>query len=197
MSRLPLPNSLLRPAPTRLAKSEPSHDESRVANGVGRRSLRQIATAVSGGGGIRTHGDPEATTVFKTVPFVRSGTPPKARPMQQRTGLRRILNAPAPGVSRRPGQSPLIHLNEASHDGSNQLPPSMCAQQQIGPTLVLATRTYNRLSIGPKRGVIHSRGGNFVESLAKGLTRQIDPRIMLGRSQPKRPATKGIIESIT
>ena len=31
-----------------------------------------------GGGGIRTHGTPKGTTVFETVPFDRSGTPPQA-----------------------------------------------------------------------------------------------------------------------
>lgn len=30
-----------------------------------------------GGGGIRTHGTREGTTVFKTAPINRSGTPPK------------------------------------------------------------------------------------------------------------------------
>jgi hypothetical protein len=30
-----------------------------------------------GGGGIRTHGDPRATTVFETAPIVHSGTPPE------------------------------------------------------------------------------------------------------------------------
>ena len=29
-----------------------------------------------GGCGIRTHGDPEATTAFEAAPFVRSGNPP-------------------------------------------------------------------------------------------------------------------------
>ena len=31
----------------------------------------------SGGGGIRTHGTLARTTVFKTAPINRSGTPPK------------------------------------------------------------------------------------------------------------------------
>ena len=31
---------------------------------------------VSGEGGIRTHGDPKATTVFETAPIVHSGTSP-------------------------------------------------------------------------------------------------------------------------
>ena len=31
----------------------------------------------SGGGGIRTHGTRERTTVFKTAPINRSGTPPE------------------------------------------------------------------------------------------------------------------------
>ena len=34
----------------------------------------------SGGGGIRTHGTPEGSTVFKTVAFVRSATPPHRLP---------------------------------------------------------------------------------------------------------------------
>ena len=32
-----------------------------------------------GGGGIRTHGDPKATAVFKTAAFVRSATPPSEK----------------------------------------------------------------------------------------------------------------------
>jgi hypothetical protein len=37
-----------------------------------------LMTAVSGGGGIRTHGDLATTTVFETVRFVHSRTPPSA-----------------------------------------------------------------------------------------------------------------------
>lgn len=37
-----------------------------------------FAFSESGGGGIRTHGDPKATPVFKTGPFDHSGTPPGA-----------------------------------------------------------------------------------------------------------------------
>jgi hypothetical protein len=38
------------------------------------------AGGVKGGeGGIRTHGDPKATTVFETAPFGRSGTSPQER----------------------------------------------------------------------------------------------------------------------
>src|SRR3954470_3683410 len=36
----------------------------------------------SGGGGIRTHGRLAPSTVFKTAPFGRSGTPPSADPSQ-------------------------------------------------------------------------------------------------------------------
>ncbi len=38
---------------------------------------------INGGGGIRTHGDPKTTPVFKTGPFNRSGTPP-AMPRKRR-----------------------------------------------------------------------------------------------------------------
>ena len=34
------------------------------------------AFLAGGGGGIRTHGDPKATTVFETAPIVHSGTSP-------------------------------------------------------------------------------------------------------------------------
>src|SRR5215831_20954481 len=40
--------------------------------------LRVCVDHASGGCGIRTHGDPEATTAFEAAPFVRSGNPPKA-----------------------------------------------------------------------------------------------------------------------
>ena len=36
----------------------------------------RVFRVYSGEGGIRTHGDPKATTVFETVPFNRSGTSP-------------------------------------------------------------------------------------------------------------------------
>ncbi len=40
------------------------------------RIARKYPEPVSGGGGIRTHGDLMATTVFETVRFVHSRTPP-------------------------------------------------------------------------------------------------------------------------
>src|SRR5947208_2983323 len=38
---------------------------------------RRLSSLVNGGGGIRTHGTLAGTTVFKTVPFNHSGTPPE------------------------------------------------------------------------------------------------------------------------
>ena len=38
-----------------------------------------VSPALYGGGGIRTHEPRQGLTVFKTVPFVRSGTPPVAQ----------------------------------------------------------------------------------------------------------------------
>src|SRR5438552_1909337 len=45
---------------------------------VGPLRPRLTELSVDGGGGIRTHGDASATTVFKTAPLNRSGTPPHA-----------------------------------------------------------------------------------------------------------------------
>ena len=39
--------------------------------------LRKLSPFLLGGGGIRTHGTLARTTVFKTAPINRSGTPPK------------------------------------------------------------------------------------------------------------------------
>ena len=46
-----------------------------------RQAFRQVPAASTGGGGggIRTPGAPEGTTVFETAPFDRSGTPPFAQ----------------------------------------------------------------------------------------------------------------------
>ena len=41
-------------------------------------SSRYSVQSISGEGGIRTHGDLKATTVFETAPFVHSGTSPKS-----------------------------------------------------------------------------------------------------------------------
>ena len=40
------------------------------------KKLSQTVKVKLGGGGIRTHGTRERTTVFKTAPINRSGTPP-------------------------------------------------------------------------------------------------------------------------
>ena len=58
----------------------------------------------SGGGGggergIRTHGDPKATTVFETVPFVRSGSSP---PATLSAALRRSYGGCGPPVGEEP-----------------------------------------------------------------------------------------------
>ena len=42
------------------------------------RSARSVPDRADGGGGIRTHGTLSRPTVFKTAPFGRSGTPPRA-----------------------------------------------------------------------------------------------------------------------
>jgi hypothetical protein len=39
-----------------------------------------------GEGGIRTHGTPEGTTVFETVPIDRSGTSPSGARMHRKAG---------------------------------------------------------------------------------------------------------------
>src|SRR5205823_12185090 len=67
-----------------------------------------------GGGGIRTHGRREPPTIFKTVPFDRSGTPPRCplrlfeTPASRAgTGRRTRVAAAAPRCCRRrPGSSP-------------------------------------------------------------------------------------------
>ena len=67
-----------------------------------------------GGGGIRTHGDASATTVFKTVPLNHSGTPPRSilRAFEYYVGsahhhLRPQVDAPL--------TSPLFHCQRRPH----------------------------------------------------------------------------------
>jgi hypothetical protein len=45
--------------------------------GVIRTSVNGAGSVSGGGGGIRTHGPREGTTVFETVPIDHSGTPPQ------------------------------------------------------------------------------------------------------------------------
>ena len=85
----------------------PSGDEPGTIYGLVAETMRvapdrsSIASEVlSGGGGIRTHGALARPTVFKTVPFDRSGTPPDGSVGSQQTPatLRRIRTRRGPSV---------------------------------------------------------------------------------------------------
>ena len=74
--------------------------------------LNWILSFKSGGeGGIRTHGDPKATTVFETAPFGRSGTSPADRNYTselnkfQNIGLVGIINRWQAGFFQLPAKS--------------------------------------------------------------------------------------------
>ena len=49
-----------------------------VANVVNKKATLKGGFLNGGGGGIRTHGTRERSTVFKTAPINRSGTPPRS-----------------------------------------------------------------------------------------------------------------------
>src|SRR5690606_2162370 len=77
--RLPRPVVIARPAPH--VRCDPVYRESRVTQEDAPKTQTASISAgravvQGGGGGIRTHGRANPTTVFETAPINHSGTPP-------------------------------------------------------------------------------------------------------------------------
>lgn len=67
------PNKILQPQLVRATHGKAaSHPHAHKI----KTSLTKVSSFLLGGGGIRTHGTQKRTTVFKTAPINRSGTPP-------------------------------------------------------------------------------------------------------------------------
>jgi hypothetical protein len=90
-----------------------------------------VLQGFSGGGGIRTHGRLAPSTVFKTAPFGRSGTPPNDD-RSQVTKRHLLTRAGAPKRCNASGTSPWkFSSNASSHRSVAAVPFNVCGVSSV------------------------------------------------------------------